>query len=113
MKDLASVDEQFHQDNLCYQENMEQHRQAVNKSFQNIGTLSSQINANLDNLINEQEFIMTVHRDQEKNAIVITFKGVEEEKYWSKSENEVKISPSESEVITVEVHEEEEAENKV
>ncbi|KAK9094484.1 hypothetical protein Scep_025953 [Stephania cephalantha] len=98
--------EKFYQDNLRYQENMEQHRQAVNSSFQNMGTLISQINISLDNLINEEKFPIHVHHDQEKNASAITLRGVEQDEYWSELENEVEISPSKPKVIAAEVNEE-------
>ncbi|KAK9094382.1 hypothetical protein Scep_025851 [Stephania cephalantha] len=44
---------------------------------------------------------------KKKKASAITLKGVEEDEYWSDPKDEVKISPLEPEVITVEVHEKE------
>ncbi|KAK9104934.1 hypothetical protein Scep_021778 [Stephania cephalantha] len=42
----------------------------------------------------------------EKNASAITLRSVEEDEYWTESEDKVEISPLEPKVITIEVHEE-------
>ncbi|KAK9081019.1 hypothetical protein Syun_030699 [Stephania yunnanensis] len=69
-----------------------------------MGTLINQISVSLDNLINEVESPILVPYE---SMSTITLRGVKEDEYWFKSEDNLEISLSEPDIMTVEVHEEE------
>ncbi|KAK9169412.1 hypothetical protein Syun_001552 [Stephania yunnanensis] len=69
-----------------------------------MGTLINQINVSLDNLINEVESPILVPYE---SMSTITLRGVKEDEYWFKSEDNLEISLSGADIMTREVHEEE------
>ncbi|KAK9166932.1 hypothetical protein Scep_002123 [Stephania cephalantha] len=65
------------------------------------------MNASLDNLINDEDFLEPIHCNQEEEASSITLRSVKEYEYFIKLVDELEFLPSEPNVIIAEVHEEE------
>ncbi|KAK9096114.1 hypothetical protein Sjap_021611 [Stephania japonica] len=125
----------FRQNTLRRQERMEQHYQErmeelqdMSLSFQNMETIMGQMNATLERLIEQEEFSVLPTCDEEETLNNVSLMSVEVDEdaieeyyaingltscvyeYWSEKEKlkeELEVSPAKSEIIMVQIHEEE------
>ncbi|KAK9153827.1 hypothetical protein Sjap_001307 [Stephania japonica] len=127
-KEYSSANQRFHQDILQYQENMEQLFNDINLNFQSTETLTSKMNDTPNRMLEEEEFPVLLNCDEKETLNDVTLKSVETNEqamneyfaidrltpciyeYWSdheKSEGELEVSQSESEIIMAQTYKEE------